>query len=120
MHSEAYLRHFQQPSGQGSLAAATHSATVTDPACGDELALDLVVAEARVVDARFRVRGASGAIAAGSALVTLLPGRPAAETALTRADLEVELGGVVAAKRHALRLALNAWARALQGSNSST
>lgn len=119
MHSDAYLRHFRDPKGQGSLPAATHSATVTDPACGDELALDLEVAAGRIVSARFRVRGCSGAIAVGSALATLLPGRPVAADAVTREDLERELGGVARAKRHVLRLGVNALAAAVQSSSST-
>ena len=99
MHSDAYLRHFREPHGQGSLADATYTATVTDPACGDELALDLEVRDGRIVGARFRVRGCSGAIAAGSALVTLLPGRAAEAGAVTREDLDRELGGVARATR---------------------
>ncbi len=120
MFSERYVRHFQQPHGQGSLAEATHAGEATDPGCGDELALDLVVGEGHVVAARFRVRGCSGAIAAGSALVTLLPGRPARPDAVTREDLEEELDGVPSGKRHALRLACHALAAALQGHNSTT
>ena len=61
VYHERYLEHFRNPRGQGGLADATHTANVTDPACGDELALDLVVADARVESARFRVRGCSGA-----------------------------------------------------------
>lgn len=120
MPGDAYLRHFRAPQGQGSLPAATHRATVTDPACGDELTLDLEIKAGRVMAARFRVRGCSGAIAVGSALATLLPGRKAETRALAREDLEEELGGVPPAKRHVLRLATNAFAAALQGSNSST
>jgi nitrogen fixation NifU-like protein len=117
--SEAYLRHFRDPQGQGSLPAPTHSATVTDPACGDELALDLEVEAGRIVAARFRVRGCSGAIAVGSALATLLPGREALATALRREELDAELGGVPPAKRHVLRLATQALAAALQNSSST-
>ncbi len=124
MHSDAYLRHFRDPQGQGSLPDATHSATVTDPACGDELSLDVTVEDGRIAAARFRVRGCSGAIAAGSALVTLLPGRPARPATVTRSDVDGELGGVARAKRHVLRLATNALASALrspvQDGHSST
>ena len=120
MHSDAYLRHFRDPQGQGSLPEATHSATVTDPACGDELTLDLEVEAGSIRAARFRVRGCSGAIAVGSALATLLPGRTAAATAVTRDELDAELGGVARAKRHALRLGLHALTAALQGSSSRT
>jgi len=112
MFSERYLRHFQTPHGQGGLPEATHTGCAVDPVCGDELTLDLQVREGRIVAARFRVRGCSGAIAVGSALVTLLPGRPARADAVTREALAEELGGVPAAKRHALRLALGALAAA--------
>ena len=115
-----FEQHFLHPQGQGSLADATHAATATDPACGDELALDLRVADGVIEAARFRVRGCSGAIAAGSALVTLLPGRPARPDALTREALDAELGGVPASKRHVLRLAARVLAQALQGSSSIT
>ena len=112
-----FERHFLHPHGQGALDDATHEATVTDPACGDELSLDLRVAAGAIEAARFRVRGCSGAIAAGSALVTLLPGRPARAGALTREELDAELGGVPAGKAHVLRLALRALAAALQNSS---
>ncbi len=112
-----YERHFLHPQGQGALEDATHAATGTDPACGDELALDLRVADGRIEAARFRVRGCSGAIAAGSALATLLPGRPAVATAVTRDDLVAELGGVPDGKQHVLRLATRVLAAALQNSS---
>ncbi len=120
MHSDAYLRHFREPHGQGSLPGATHGATVSDAACGDELSLDLEIEAGRILAARFRVRGCSGAIAVGSALVTLLPGRPAVAAAVSREQLDAELGGVARSKRHVLRLAQNALAAALQGQSSIT
>ena len=115
-----FERHFLEPHGQGALEDATHGATATDPACGDELTLDLRVAEGVIEAARFRVRGCSGAIAVGSALATLLPGRPARADAVDRAALEAELGGLPASKRHVLRLAQRTLGAALQGNSSIT
>lgn len=112
-----YERHFLEPQGQGGLDDATHGATVTDPACGDELTLELRVVGAVIEAARFRVRGCSGAIAAGSALVTLLPGRAARPHAVSREDVARELGAVPAGKRHVLRLAVSALEAALQNSS---
>ena len=120
MPHPSYDDHFLHPRGQGGLPDATHSATVVDAACGDELSLDLRIADGVVAAARFRVRGCSGAIAVGSALVSLLPGRPATATAVGREELDALLGAVPAAKRHVLRLATNALAAALQGSSSAT
>lgn len=113
VYAEPFLDHFRNPRGQGSLEAPSHSALASDPACGDELALDLHVSGGVVQAARFRVRGCAGAIAVGSALVSLLPGRSAQPDSVTREELERVLGGVPATKRHALRLALNTLRAAL-------
>ena len=111
-YSDAFLDHFQSPRGLGDLddpAAATHRGAASDAACGDRLWLDLCVEAGRIRDAAYRVEGCAGAIAAGSALVTLLPGRSAAADAVSREELETVLGGVPGAKRHALGLALRVW-----------
>ena len=115
-----YERHFLEPRGHGGLEDATHAATAGDPACGDELSLDLRVVDGTIRDVRFRARGCSGAIAVGSALATLLPGLPARADAIDREALDAELGGVPQAKRHVLRLGLRTLAAALQGSSSIT
>jgi nitrogen fixation NifU-like protein len=114
MPTDAYRQHFETPRGHGRLEDATHRGAHEDAACGDAMELDVRVADGRVEDLRYRVRGCSGAIAAASALATLLPGRAAAADAVTREDLERELGGVPATRRHALGLALRALAVALE------
>lgn len=114
-YSTAFLDHFRHPRGLGDLEDATHRGAADDGACGDRLWLDVRVEGGRVCAAAFRVEGCAGAIAAGSALVTLLPGRTAAAAAVTRAELSALLGGVPGAKRHALGLALRVWSAALDG-----
>lgn len=113
MPTSAFEDHFLAPRGQGDLPHATHRGEATDPACGDWLALALSVEQGRVVEARFRVRGCSGAIAAGSALTELLRGCEAHAGAVTDAQLQAALTGLPRLKRHSLRLALAALARAL-------
>ncbi len=108
MYHASFLDHFQHPRGQGPLARATHRGEAVDAACGDRLAVDLDVRDGVVHDIRFRAQGCVGAIAVGSALSTLLPGRPFPGHGLERADLEAALGEVPRAKRHALGLALAA------------
>ena len=95
------------------MSDATHGAEHEDAACGDRMALDLKVVDGRIENARFRVQGCSGAIAAGSALASMLPGRPARPDAVTREELDAALGEVPTTKRHALRLALGTLAAAL-------
>jgi len=113
VYPPAFLDHFERPRGVGRLDDATHRGEAEDAACGDRLGLDLRVREGRVEAAAFHVEGCAGAIAAGSALVTLLPGRAAAVGAVTREEIDARLGGVPAAKRHALSLALRALEAAL-------
>lgn len=110
----AFEDHFLHPRGQGDLPDATHRGEATDPACGDWLELALRVEAGTITAARFRVRGCSGAIAVGSALTTLLPGRAAQPGALVDSDLDAALGGVPRLKRHCLRLALAALDQALR------
>jgi NifU-like protein involved in Fe-S cluster formation len=114
MYSPAFQDHFLHPRGQGDLPQATHRGEATDPACGDWMALALCVEGDRVAEARYRVRGCPGAIAVGSALMTLLPGRPATPDAVADAELEGALGEIPRMKRHALRLARAALAEALR------
>jgi NifU-like protein len=105
MYSPSFLDHLARPRGQGRLERATHRADASEEACGDRLELDLAVAQGAIVEARFRAQGCPGAIAVGSALASLLPGRPARAGAVTPQEIEAALGGVPPAKRHALRLA---------------
>ena len=119
MYAPSFQDHFLHPRGQGDLPEATHRGEATDPACGDWMALALTVAAGRVLEARYRVRGCPGAIAVGSALMTLLPGRPALPDAVADAELEGALGEVPRLKRHALRLARAALVAALGGAVGS-
>lgn len=112
--SPAFLDHLRAPRGVGTLDAPTHRGDAEDAVCGDRLALDLRVVGGRVVEVRHRAEGCHGAVAVGSALAILLPGREARPDAVSAADLEAALGGVPGAKRHALRLATDAWRAALR------
>ena len=111
--SPAYLDHLRAPRAVGEVLGATHAADVEDAVCGDRLALSLRVEGGTIVEARQRVTGCHGAVAAGSALATLLPGREARPDAVAAAELDAALGGVPGAKRHALRLATVALRAAL-------
>jgi nitrogen fixation NifU-like protein len=116
--SPAFLDHLRAPRHVGALDAPTHRADAEDAVCGDRLALDLRVVGGRVAEVRQRVVGCHGAVAAASALATLLPGREARPDAVSAAELDAVLGGVPGAKRHALRLATDAWRAAVRAPRS--
>jgi tRNA-specific 2-thiouridylase len=72
------------------------------------------VEDGRVAAAGFEAKGCGTAIAAGSAVVSLVEGAGVLEAArLTSEDVADELGGLIPSKRHAAELAADAFHRAL-------
>jgi tRNA-uridine 2-sulfurtransferase len=89
-------------------------------ACGDLVRISLVIdpgcPEGRIVDAGFDASGCGAVVAAGSAVISLIRGTPLLDAArLSPQQIEVELGGLSIAKRHAAELAADALHRALGG-----
>jgi tRNA-specific 2-thiouridylase len=85
-------------------------------ACGDLVRIQLRIAGGRIRDARFLAFGCGAATAAASAACGRLRGAslPAA-LSLSPGDLDAELGGLGAARRHGPELVVDALARALEG-----
>ncbi len=89
-------------------------------ACGDlirvSVALDQNSTDGRIVDSGFDASGCGSAVAAGSAVISLIRGTPLLDAArLGPQQIEAELGGLSIAKRHAAELAADALHRALGG-----
>lgn len=109
MYSEQLLDHFQNPRNMGELADATVRVDVENPACGDQLRLTARVEDGTVVAVRYKVRGCTASIAAGSALTEWLTGRPAkAAAALRGEEIEEALGGLIPESKHAAVLCVDA------------
>src|ERR1051326_6693206 len=68
MYSELLLEHFRNPQNVGDLDPPAVTVEVTNPACGDILRLAARFEQDRVSEARYRTRGCTASIAAGSAL----------------------------------------------------
>ena len=119
MFSDALLHHFRDPRNIGELPLPAITIEVSNPACGDILKLAVLFDGDCVVAARYRVRGCTASIAAGSALTEMIAGnRRDALLSISAADLEQRLGGLPAESKHAavlcidgLRAVLNAGAR---------
>ena len=113
MFSEALLDHFRNPRRAGALDEPAVTVRVENPVCGDILSISARMSEGAIRDARFKARGCTASIAAGSALADLLVGRRKPEVAaIAPAEIEAELGGLPNESKHAARLAADA-ARAL-------
>ena len=105
MYPERLLEHFQNPRNVGDLPAPAITVEVSNPACGDILRLAVRWEEGRVAEARYKVRGCTASIAAGSALTEWMTGKSRADlAAFTAAVVDEAVGGLPAASKHAAAL----------------
>ena len=74
MYPDALLDHFQNPRNVGELPPPAITVEASNPACGDILRLSARIENGVVAEARFKVRGCTASIAAGSALTEWLSG----------------------------------------------
>lgn len=108
MYSERLLDHFQNPRNVGELPLPAVTVEVSNPACGDILRLSVRLEGGSVAEARYKVRGCTASIAAGSALTEWLAGKtPAEMAALQEKTIEEAVGGLAAESRHAAVLCLD-------------
>ncbi len=114
MHSERLLEHFRNPRNVGELPPPAKIVDVSNPACGDLLRLSVRFEDDRVVEVRYKVRGCTASIAAGSALTEWMSGKSRAQlVTLTPAMIEDALGGLEAASKHAAVLSIDGVKRLL-------
>jgi nitrogen fixation protein NifU and related proteins len=120
MFSEAVLDHFRNPRNAGELPAASATAEVSNPVCGDILKLSARIVDGRIAETRFLCRGCTTSIASASVLTEKLRGCSLAEArAITAESVSDVLGGLPLATFHGAQLAADA-VRALLQSLSST
>jgi nitrogen fixation protein NifU and related proteins len=109
MYSARLLDHFQNPRNVGELPSPAVTVEVSNPVCGDILRLSVDFRDGRVTQARYKTRGCTAAIAAGSALTELVTGNTPTEiAALSPADVENAVGGLSPESKHAAVLAVDA------------
>jgi nitrogen fixation NifU-like protein len=109
MYGERLIDHFRNPRNVGELAPPAVSVEVSNPACGDLLRLSARLSGDTIGEVRYRTRGCTASIAAGSALTVWLAGKTLDEAAAMRAEtLEELLGGLSPESRHAARLCADA------------
>ena len=106
MFHEILLDHFQNPRNVGELAPPALQVEVSNPACGDILRLSVRLESGVVLEARYKSRGCTASVAAGSALTEWLIGKDLARLRLLTAETVAgELGGLPPESRHAAVLA---------------
>src|SRR5215831_18879215 len=102
MYPERLLDHFQNPRNVGELAPPAVTVEVSNPACGDILRLSARMEDSAIVETRYKVRGCTASIAAGSALTEWLIGKRREDLAGFRAaEIEEAVGGLANESKHA-------------------
>ena len=108
MYSEAFLDHFKNPRNVGELAPPAVTVDVSNPACGDILRLSARFENGSVAEVRYKVRGCTASIAAGSALTAWMLGKTRSQLAELQPDtIESEVGGLIPESKHAAVLCVD-------------
>lgn len=93
LYREVILDHYRNPKNKGRLDPADYSAEDVNPLCGDEVRIDLRVADGRVAEVTFDGRGCAVSQASASILTEMIEGKTLDEVkALTKDDLLEEIG----------------------------
>lgn len=79
LYQDVVLEHKRAPRHYGHLSAATHQARGHNPQCGDDLQVELVMANDKVQDIGFHGQGCAISIASASMMTEAVIGRGAAE-----------------------------------------
>jgi nitrogen fixation NifU-like protein len=109
MYPERLIEHFQNPRNVGELPPPAVTVEVSNPACGDILRLAARFEDGVAVEVRYKVRGCTASIAAGSALTEWLTGKTPEQIARFAPELVDEaVGGLAAESKHAAVLCADA------------
>jgi nitrogen fixation NifU-like protein len=94
LYREVVLEHYRNPRHRAPLAHPTAEARVANPVCGDQVHVEVELADGRIADVSARARGCSIAVAAGSVMTELVRGlAPDATAALGATAASVVSGG---------------------------
>lgn len=116
-YSEIVMEHFRHPRNVGRLENPDAKALEGSPACGDMVALYLMVDEEthRITDVKFESYGCASNIATGSIITELAKGKTLEEAkAITWKQAADALGGLPPIKTHCSILAVDGLRAAIQ------
>ena len=109
MYPEKLLEHFQHPRNVGELQPPAVMVEVSNPACGDIMRLWARFEDGKVAEARYKVRGCTASIAAGSALTEWMLGKTRAELSVFEGRIvDAAVGGLPPESGHAAALCADA------------
>ena len=93
MYRDYILDHYKNPRNSGELPGATNTYHDTNPLCGDEITMALLIEDEKVKDVRFVGRGCAISQASASILTEEIKGKPLDEVkAIDRQHVIENLG----------------------------
>jgi nitrogen fixation protein NifU and related proteins len=108
LYSDIFLDHFKNPRNVGELPSPAITVEVSNPACGDILRLSVLLEGGSVSAARYKVRGCTASIVAGSALTEWMQNKTPAELVAVRpVIIEDAVGGLIPESKHAAVLCVD-------------
>ena len=117
---EAFEHYLRDETRRGEAPAGAFTGAAGGAACGDLSRISLRIEDGRVTAATFDAEGCGAMRAATAATAEMVEGEPVLAAARIGIDeVEAELGGLTAAKRHAAQLAADALHRALASAAAS-
>lgn len=100
LYREVILDHNRNPRNKGTLDPADHTYEDTNPLCGDEVRIDVRVADNRITEIAFSGRGCAISQASTSILTEMVDGQTLDQVkAMTKDDVLEELGVPVSPAR---------------------
>jgi nitrogen fixation NifU-like protein len=93
-YREYILDHYRSPRNYGKLEHPDAHAEDSNPLCGDQLAIDLLVEGDRVKEVRFQGRGCAISQASASMLSEMIEGQPVEEVAKLGKDDVLDALGI--------------------------
>ena len=120
LYRDYILEHYKRPRNFGELPHHDHDAREVNPLCGDDIGVQIVVADGRIADLRFQGQGCAISQAAASIASEELIGMEIGEAETLDADWMLGLLGipVSATRRKCALLSLKVVRGALTGDNS--
>jgi nitrogen fixation NifU-like protein len=109
MYSDRLIDHFRNPRNVGELPPPAKTVEVSNPVCGDILRISVHFDGATIAEARYKTRGCTASIAAGSALTEWLSGKSKQDlSGFDPATVEELVGGLSPESKHAAALCADA------------
>jgi nitrogen fixation NifU-like protein len=101
LYSERLIDHFQNPRNVGELPPPAITVEAANPACGDIMRISARFEDGVVAEARYKTRGCTASIAAGSALTEWLAGKSGQElSSFHPAVIEELIGALEPESKH--------------------